>query len=237
MCQQNQMTRSQARATMRLAADCAASGLCVGRAAQRECSRELCAKEVSALRAGVLAGSAIRDQPMSPRLEATLAIAVADGDLYDCIHTSGGQTRPPHSSPHQPTDPVGPSMIARRDAAVHQRHPDIEQDPLPFDVEPAKAPEPNQRRPRVNTMEHGECPVCEQTVALTGTEDTGRAVAPHYRVTIGTRFLLCGGSGQPPAQGSHNRTGTARSAAILDPPALADPSAVVGPVARPRCRR
>jgi hypothetical protein len=79
-------------------------------------------------------------------------------------------------------------MIARRDAAVHQRHPDIEQDPLPFDVEPAQAQEPNQRRSRVNTMEHGECPVCDQTVALTGTEDTGRAVAPHYRVTIGGRI-------------------------------------------------
>ena len=33
------------------------------------------------------------------------------------------------------------------------------------------------------------------------------------------------------AQSSHSRTGTAWSAAILDPPALTDPSAVVGPVA------
>jgi hypothetical protein len=85
-----------------------------------------------------------------------------------------------------------------RDAAIHARHDNIEQDPLPIEVAPAdSAREASPRRRSVPSVAFGTCPVCEQPeigqIAASSLHNVWRE---HFRTTGRGVRLRCRMSGQ-----------------------------------------
>jgi hypothetical protein len=85
-----------------------------------------------------------------------------------------------------------------RDAAIHARHDDIEQDPLPMEVAPAdSARDARPRRRSVPTVATGTCPGCAQSeigqIAASSLHNIWRE---HFRTTGKGVRLRCRMSGQ-----------------------------------------
>lgn len=82
-------------------------------------------------------------------------------------------------------------------ADVKRRHPDIPQDPLPFELPSSSSGEPAKARAKAS-VRYAKCPRCtkEKPTGVVRADDGSEVFRDHNKVLASGRRIRCNGSGE-----------------------------------------